>query len=273
MVEAAITSVVFFGLVLFVIDIARYFFTVLVFNYAVSQGVDIAAKLEIETITDGTDSSCEHFENPDPRSCEQYLARVKTVLRHVTDIADLVSGSSSSNASVRRLSFLHYPAANYPAGLQYDADAAFIRPGEMVTSADSLTYQIPGRPYCSPAADGCGAPSSTESWGELLLQLPFAVRLDAEFSPITPLINNLHISAVQYGYRRTRAVSNSGQLPTSPADAEATATPSPPPTSTWNPNWPTHTPTPVSATRTPTTSPTPSNTRVPTIPNEWENIT
>lgn len=265
MVEGALTAGVFLLLLLFIIDITRYFFVLLVLNLGVSAGVDLASKLEIETVTDKTPASCENFPPNDQRYCTFYKNRVNLIIATVARYANLVSGAPESGGTVRRRAFEHYydtekypiySESNSDTSLAFTSDIAFIRPGERVKNGNDYVLQVPGRPFCEdPAVPPCGAPTALESWASVLGAYPFAVHLEADFDPITPGLGALRIIVRQYGYRRTRSHTNVGALPT--FIPSGSPTPIPTITPTWDSRNPTWTPTATgTATRTRTPTPT-----------------
>lgn len=307
-VEAAIAVPLFLLFVFALIDFARYFLVSGMLNWAAQSGADWASKVEVEVITtqmaDGEDP-CDSRGCPGPSGTRDNCVFYENLFGLITqrvlqDVATFTAPSSADSYS-SLVQWEHYhpqdyvcnpEEGTYGSGLDSAAgwrtlDVAFLRPGERVREVGANSERIvehPMRPCSStPGAvcqtgDNTGWPRPGESWGQILEANPVVVLLEVRFRPITPLMPELRIQSMQFGFRTTRqfGVGNpSAPLPT--ATNAPTNTPTPVPTSTntvfLSPtatatSTTTMTPTETAtATSSPTITQTPTRTSTPTITN------
>ncbi|RMG40913.1 MAG: pilus assembly protein, partial [Candidatus Dadabacteria bacterium] len=145
-VEAAIATGVFLFFCLGLIEILQYFYVVIVLNFAVQQGVDLASKLELEVPTSTED--CQR----DLESCNRYVARVRKIQNEVLRYANLVTSSADAGGRRSRIKFEHYYAPGQDNSPLHElvSEVAVVRPGEIVKSKNSpynITFEVPTRKY------------------------------------------------------------------------------------------------------------------------------
>ncbi|MCB0310330.1 MAG: pilus assembly protein [Bdellovibrionales bacterium] len=210
MVEGALVSMLFVLLVLFITDVARYFYSYAVMSYAVSRGADLASKSRVEVYTN--QETCPT--QPGHNECTDYFERVQQVIDKTLAIANLATSPSDENSGgVRRKSFQHYfesPQQIYDgtSDRPRNWDVAFLRPGEKVKvleNGEEITYPDDLRPFTR--EDGefgpRGWPGPGENWGEILADVPLILEMRASFRPITPLLPDLPIKVRSTAFRRT----------------------------------------------------------------------
>jgi hypothetical protein len=272
LIEAAIGIPIFLLVILFLIDLARYFFVSVVANYAVYQAVDFASKSIVEV--DTTFAACVRVTSDGTTEtlppCVAYRTLVENIIKRAEDVLFLVASDSTTTSSAARLEqFSHYEGTQYSGrnksglGSAITGHVAFLRPGEIVLKGSSTTIQHSTRPFGENAGEGW--PASGESWGQIFEGHPLEVRAEIVFSPVTPFFPSLTINARQYAFRAVRFFgAGFAPLPTPPPPAP---TPSPTSTQTPVPPEPTLTSTPTNtgtATGTPTITGTATNTGTPT---------
>lgn len=242
MVEAALTITVFVAFVLFIIDIARYFFSYIILSHAAHFAADMAGKLPLEGNT--TSTNCAVYAGS---SCEKYQRDISKILLAAENIADWASISSDAReVGVRRAKFRNYDNNDYPnvypgSGLHYpgvgntklDYDVGVLRPGErqLADFGDGETkwFEHPTR---QPKADGSVRwPEPGESWGGILDKNPVQFIVLAKFDPLTPMFPELLIEAKAFALRKASGKSPGAAYPTPTATPvaitpEPTATPS-----------------------------------------------
>jgi len=291
LIEAAISLPLFLLVILFFIDIARFFFVYVIVNYAAYQAVDFASKSIVEV--DTTQMQCSTTQGGE--ACQDYRNLVESILAQAVNTARLVSSASDSASGAQLLSFTHYDPDIYTGdpgsqnlsglGASITSDAAFMRPGELVIRHDGefdpVNVSHPTRPFGTGPDSGWPLRPG-QSWPQVLETHPLAVVIQVRFSPVTPGVPVLNIVANQYAYRAARffgigieALPSPTPPPTNtPTNTpEATVTPGPTNTPTITPTA-TSTPTPTETgtptptgtpTNTPTITPTPAATNTPTI--------
>lgn len=266
--EAALVLPVFFLLVIFIIDVGRYFYTNIVANWAAYVAVDWAAKkeVELETTLRLCAGGCPAGAPPQasPNSCDVYLSLVQgtdgILQRALRRVKLAVSASSDVNSAARLVSFDHYKGADYlclpnppfylyGSGLRsFAEDAAFLRPGERVQETNgSYVYEHPTRPCAVTSGQPCGLdagganlrpntgwPQPGENWGRVLEENPLVVMMMVDFTPITPFLPHLRIKISQMAYRTPRRF-GIGQPMAPPIQDTSTPTPTATATPTINP--------------------------------------
>lgn len=283
MVEAALTVWIFLVLVLFFIDLARFFFVYVVMELAAHRAVDYASKIEVEVPI--TEEFCT-ASAANLASCNNYRTRVTKIIKKATDLATMVaSPSNSTSGSVRLRQFTLYgndyrinPRNSdvrqkiWPSFAELSGDAAFIRPGEKAVriTDGAEEFNHPTRPFDNTnptSGNRRNWPAAGEGWGAVMEKEPLLVRMEASFGPVTPFIPRLNILVEQAAYRRTRVFGLGGPIlvPEPPPTATPTRTATQTSTITPNPPVPTNT---ATWTATPTVSPTatltPTNTAMNT---------
>jgi len=283
LIEAALTLPLFLVLVLFIVDIARWFLISVILNYASQQATDSLSKLEIEVNTDMLSCSAPGPTNPDgcPHCCTEYLRRISSVANEAVAIARYVASSSSeSNSLARLVRFRHYPQELYGtipiinSEEDFEAEIAIMRPGEAVCRKDancSLSqFSFVEHPTRGLKRDLSGMPSGPdwpeppESWLSVLGVHPVVVRFEVMFDFITPFIPDMRMRPSQIGYREVSVFGGVVQtFPTITPTSSPTSTVTVTPTPTDDPSSWTATPT-ATATATVTKTPTQTPTKTPT---------
>jgi len=275
LIEAVISLPLFLLIILFFIDIARFFFVYVIVNYAAYDAVDFASKSIVET--DTTQVACTSSSS----ACADYIELVSSILAKAENTALLVASSSDSASGAQLRSFSHYEPSLYPSedpqnysGLSSTpilSDVAFLRPGERVIRDKDTDEEIEIAHATRPFGQGAGFgwPTFGESWPQVLETNPLEVRIDVRFTAVTPGVPTLEIRARQYSYRAARFFGVGFQaVPTTAPTATPTLEPTATPTITPEPPTPTMTPTPTNTgtpTQTPTATATPTNTSTPTV--------
>jgi len=273
LIEAAISLPLFLLILLFFIDISRFFFIYVMVNYAAYQAVDFASKSIVETST--TQSFCG---SPMSTECSDYKELVESILFKAENTALLVTSRYDVPSGAQLHSFDHYDSDVYTSGQNISglgggitSNVAFLRPGERVIQNKGLSDQknVDHATRSFGTGAGLGWPNIGESWPQVLENNPLEVRIDVSFTPVTPGVPILHIGARQYAYRAARFFGVGFEAIPSPTPV-ATDTPYPTATITQTPEpaTPTVTPT-VTETGTPTSTPTvtqtPTETGTPTV--------
>ena len=280
LVETAITMLIFLVMVLFFIDISRYFYILGVLNYATYIGADAASKLEMEVSTTWEDCNSEPA-NP-CGDCVAYMKRWKVVRDRVRRIANLVSSPHDVESRARRIQFRHYfdpPQQSHPClsfnlpdenGEQiFQSDVIVIRPGEHAASWQedeypALNFEVSTRPFNADT----GWPQAGESWTRILRDHPLGVAIFVDFRPVTPFLPSFTLSTANFSRRITRVIGQAIPVqPTPPPTMTNTPVSVPTPTATRTPGGPTPTFTATGTatnTRTPSPTGTVTRTRTPT---------
>lgn len=247
LIEVALSLPLFMLLILFIVDVSRYFFIYVMLNLAAQRAVDYAAKLPVD-INIGV-NAC----SIDAQACTDYRARVEGILKVATDLAERVVARSDSNNETRLISLTHFAPDIYTGQNQLGigslvADAGLVRPGERLirqggSASDSeALFDHPTRPYGT--ARFYGPPANGESWALLLENHPLVLHMEALYSPITPGIPELSMQIDQIAYRRSNKFGVAPPPAPTLAAGPTSTRPAPTPTRTFTP-----TPTPVDCLR------------------------
>ncbi|MCO6430122.1 MAG: pilus assembly protein [Deltaproteobacteria bacterium] len=303
-IETAISLPVFLFMVLFLIDLARYFLINVGLNYAAHLAVDYASKIEVETSTYDTSipsdpslssrcssniCTCKNPGSSDPLKpdeCSEYRARVIEIMNRAQNAAALFARGSSDAGSTKLYKMELYPKTGDSANCDYtdisgipdspalEFDGAFLRTGACALVIDGpVTYvQHSSRPF----SYGWPESSKDESWPAVLSQDPLEVRFLLNFDWITPGISDTTMDIRAHAYRVTKAF-GVGAPPQNTHTPTRTRTPTRSPTNTSTiTNTPTITSTPTATgtptatatvTQTPTITQTPTVTPTPTVTN------
>ncbi len=271
LVEASVTIVLFVFFTLSLVDLSRYFMARAVLEYAVFQGANLAAKLELEV--DTSDENCQEH----PEQCEDFKKRLAVISDTVLETANIISSSASSGGGLQRVKFRSYYAGDQKVNalmeagnLPPESDVAIVRPGEkllmLLPGNNNKEIDHPTRSYSQ------GWPAQGENWRKILDDRnPIGVHLGAIFKPITPMMPEMVIHTNHWVMRRPKvfgapipklpstATPNASASPTTaPAPTETplqTSTATPLPSDTVPSEIPTATPTNGAPTSTPTAIP------------------
>ena len=225
-VEAAISLPLFLMIVVFLVDLARYFFVYLVLSYAAHTAVDYASKLRIEEDTTCFDCPSLIADTP----CARYLARTRLILNRALRFANMVSGAAESGHWAERIRFKHYGAdlqgAQCSALGEFNEDVAFLRPGEQVKRLTGpRTGEIFAHPTRLPGGGSDqGWPHGGEKWGNVMYAHPVMVYIEAQLKTITPLIPKLMIRIRATSFRMPPQFGQAVVIPTTTTTSTTSTT-------------------------------------------------
>lgn len=201
LVEVALVIPVLLLVIFFVIDISNYFYRYILISYAAGVGADLACKYPMELRTQSTwcSETGGHVQD-----CVDYRKFATSVLARTEEIADLVSTPNGVQSSLTRRSFTHYYASSpqdqriLPDQPFITAGAALIRPGEKVRRDDDVEIN-----HSSLAYPNWPLPGTGTSWSALLDKYPVIVRIEAQYTPLTPLLPAVPMAIQGLCYRKT----------------------------------------------------------------------
>jgi hypothetical protein len=271
-VELSFIFPLFIILSLFLIDVARYFYYSLIFNYAAFSAADYASKKPLEVsiresycLQPGNESKCLQFFN----DFSSIADKAERILRFAgVEIAESADKYMHFDPALYQT---NYSTNIYTNSLQFPPSrrqrrVAVIRPGEFamnVRDGSRFSYPFSGVTWPDAAAGG-------STWDTSLRANPVVVHAEARMKTLFPLWGPFRISATQVGYRKppTSGVSSPTNPTPSPSPSPPPPTPSPSPS-------PLFTPTPrPTLTSTPRPNPTTPGARTPTrTPTQRPNTT